>query len=83
MPGQHPQSHLQIHIYDFGGDKPIPMAYPPEVTITQLIDVARTMLDEGKVRKACVVNTAQPSAPALWWGAWEMRTGTSGGTSMS
>lgn len=75
--------HLQIQFRDFGDLALIPMAFPAETAPEEIMTAARTLLEQAKAQEVRVVNTAQPSVPPLWWGKWEMRTGTSGGTSMS
>lgn len=76
-------SHLQIQFRDFGADTLRPMAFPAGTTYDDVMIIARAMLERAKVQHVRVVNTAQPDVAHLWWGQWEMRTGTNGGTSMS
>lgn len=71
-------SHLQIHIRPFGMDvtAPMPMAFPVEITLDDLKQVAATMLEDGKVREAKVVNTS--SGAVLFEGRWTLTTEPNG-----
>lgn len=69
-------NHIQIRVTDFESDNPMPMAFPEDVTLDDIKKAATTMVEEGSVRAAAVINTS--SGATLWSARWTLTVNPNG-----
>lgn len=70
------QSPIRIQFRDFGSEQEIPMAFPSQVTREEVLEVAKTLINEGKARTVRVVDTS--TGAELWRAEWQLVTGQLG-----